>query len=216
MVKKIILSFISVILLHFFTSASSDEGIDFEGMIVYEKASLSDTVVLNLYFKGNKVRIDEFDKHGKLLEYKILDFDKKEITTINPERKLYVRSAILTDKIPIGSEIGIDKTANYKYVNNRKVYQWIVKNKTRNSVVSYWVTEEKYDYFKNIFAYLNESDKISSFYTHIPDTGGFIPLIAEERSLVRVPRMSLRALKITENKVNDNLFIIPGDYKVFD
>ncbi|MEA2041067.1 MAG: DUF4412 domain-containing protein [Bacteroidota bacterium] len=216
MLKKIIPVLSIVLFVHITIANSSLKDSIFEGIIVYQKASLSDTVIMNVFIKEDRVRVDEYDLEGKLLKGRIMDFKSERMIILQPDRKIYTTKAVLPGNKLYASEVAIEKTQNHKTVNNMEVYQWIVKNKKRNSVVSYWVADMNYNYFGHLFRYLNCSDKISEFYDLIPVTAGFIPLQAVEHSLVRDTRMSFNAVKVFRTGVNSNQFVVPSDYSLFE
>ncbi|NJO69177.1 MAG: hypothetical protein HC830_07760 [Bacteroidetes bacterium] len=48
---------------------------------------------------------------------------------------------------------------------------------------------------------------------HIPETEGYIPVLAVERNLVREEKQSIHITSINERQVPARLFEIPKDYK---
>ncbi len=211
---------ISIIILFFITNLItynySQNKENFEGIITYKKETMFDTVFYNYYIKDKKVRIDYIQKNGKLQKYKIIDFGKGEYKVVNPDKKLYVQSFITITKYPEHKNLEISKTGNYKTINDKVCFQWIVKDKSQNSVVTYWVYDIGYKYFSNILEVLDETEKISLYFIHIPDTGGYVPLLSEERSYLREERMKMSSQKIMKVSVDDNIFEVPKGYVLFN
>ena len=189
---------------------------NFEGVIQFKKETLSDTLFYNYYFKGSTVSIDNYTKTGKILNCKIIDFNKGEIKIVNPKRKLYIQKYVKTKKQFQDTSLSIIKTKNYKYIIGHKCWQWIVKNRNNKSVVSYWVTNKKYNYFNELLIILDDTEKISKYFSLIKKTTGYIPLLSIERSWLRTRRMSISAEKIINLSIDDSLFEIPDDYEIFN
>jgi hypothetical protein len=196
--------------------AQNEKNAKFEGSIEYERYDLDDTLIVKMYFKNDKVRIDYYTKDKKLIKYKIFNFSTERMLIINPQRQLYVEKIIKQDMIPLDSEAEISKTGNHKKILGKGVYQWIVKNTKRNTVVSYWVLPGSCDYYSYIFQAMGRTNKIFGYYSHIPDSKGFILLEAEEFSLIRDRRMRFVATKIIKQSPNPKLFELPDNYELFE
>ncbi len=201
---------------YFSLSLNAQNNKSFEGIITYKKETMNDTVFNNFYIKGSKIRIDYILKTGKLLKYKIIDFKNNEYIVVNPSKKLYVQSYInKTTTVKNGSLI-VDKTGNYKFIQQKKCFQWLVKDKQNNTVVSYWVSYEGYNYYGDLLEILNETEKIFSYFSQIPNSNGYIPFISVERSWLRDERMKMTAEKIIEISIDDSIFDIPKGYLPFN
>lgn len=216
MIRTLYFLFFALISVGLFTGARIESEAKFQGEILYQKADLADTVNLKMYFKDSKVRVDYFNASGILHKYKLINFTENLIYTVNPSRKLYVQNQLTAPDGTQDPNIEIDKTGNHKQILGYTGYQWIVKNKKRNSVVSYWVTEEDYDYYTLILDALNRTDKIVDYFGDIPENEGYLILEAEEFSLVRERRMCLRALDMKKRQLNENLFELPANYQLFE
>ncbi len=188
----------------------------FQGNIRYTKISLTDTVVLDYFIKNKKVRIERKKTDGKLLEISIIDFIEKRITILNPKEKLYVFKAIDVEKDKSTSGVQVQKTGNFKYIQGYKCFQWLVRNKTDNAVVTFWVADEHYELYDDLLKSLSETEKISDYYTYISDTNGYIPLQSVENSWLRDTRMTLTADKIIRKDLPEDLFDIPKGYQAFE
>ena len=71
-----------------------------------------------------------------------------------------------------------------------------------------------YDYYYDLISY--SSDKFSKYFRQMPKLNGSMPLICEERSLLRTKRMTFSAVSIVEKKLKAESFEIPNDYSIFE
>ncbi len=188
----------------------------FEGEIVFTKSTLKDTTYYAYKIKGNKLRIEELDNQFKMSNYMLVDISEPSVYAVNPKRKLYVEMPT-HNKFNFfdTTEFVIYKTENYKRIQGYKCYQWRVRNKKKNTEVAYWVCNDFLVTFADFLKLLNRDENSSLYYLHIPDTDGFFPLLAVERSVLREWRASLEVLKIEKKNLATALFEIPRDYKMF-
>ena len=68
----------------------------FEGKISIRKNTMYDTVFYSYLIKGNKVRVEEFDKNKSLRQVYIVDIYSKQVYAVKPSEKLYTE---FTDQI---------------------------------------------------------------------------------------------------------------------
>lgn len=216
MLRNLYVLFVFLIAFSASLYAQNEKNAKFEGSIEYERYDLDDTLIVKMYFKNDKVRIDYYTKDKELFKYKIFNFSTDRMLIINPERQLYVEKSIEQDMIPLDSEAEISKTGNHKEILGKEVYQWIVKNTKRNTVVSYWVLPGCCDYYSYMFEAMGRTNKIIGYFSHIPENKGFILLEAEEFSLVRDRRMRLVATKIIQQSPDPELFKLPDNYELFE
>lgn len=200
----------------FFLYAQEEPLKSFEGTVVYKRSDLDDTIRVKMYFKDTRARVDYYSESGKLRKYSMYNFSEDKLLIVNPRKKMYVEKSIKSEILPSGNEAEIRKTGNYKEILGFKVYQWIVKNTKRNTVVSYWVLPESYPNYKRMLKAMGRTRKIINYYTNIPDTHGYIFLEAEEFSLVRDRRMRFKALAISFEIPKDELFELPENYQLFE
>jgi len=188
----------------------------FEGEIVFTKETLKDTTFYSYKVKGNKIRIEELNRQLKMINYMLVDVSKPSVHAINPKRKLYVEMPThLRLNFKDTTQFTIYKTDNYKNINGYKCFQWRVRNKKEKTEIAYWVCGDFFNYFADFLKLLNREEKSSIYYLHIPDTYGFLPLHAVERSLLREWKSNLEVLKIEKKNLSTALFKIPKDYKMF-
>ena len=188
----------------------------FEGEIIFTKATLKDTGYYAYKIKGDKLRIEELDEQQKMINYMLVDVSESKVHAINPKRKLYVEMSTHSMlNFHDTTEFIIYKTENYKRIKGYKCFQWRVRNKKQDTEVAYWVCNDFLVSFADFLKLLNRDENSSLYFLHIPDTDGFLPLLAVERSVLREWRSSLEVKKIEKKKLAAALFEIPSNYKMF-
>lgn len=209
--------YILIVLLSFALFPNIMEGQDFEGEILYSKETKADTSFYSYKIKGDKIRIEELDSKFNLLNYMIVDVRRQSVHAVNPRRKIYVELPPRTRlNFKDTSEFVIYKTENYKNIKGYKCYQWRVRNKKQDTEIAYWVSGGFFDRFNEFVKLINRKEKNSIYFLHIPNSYGFLPLLAVERSILREFRMQHEVLKIEKKNYSAALFEIPNDYKRFE
>lgn len=191
----------------------------FEGSINLIKKTFSDTTFYVYYVKGQKIRIDIIEKSvssNSIDNYLLFDLEKKSIVAISPTRKLYIPLQTGKYKKAEDKNFVIIKSNNQKVVTGYKCYQWRVKNVEMNTEMTYWVAAENFTFFEELLKLWNRTEKHAIFYLQIPEINGFFPIESVERTLLRDEKMKLLVTGIKKNKIDDNLFKIPPDYKSYD
>jgi hypothetical protein len=207
--KKLILIFISIVFPLFSLFA-------FEGIISYVKESKYDTTYNIYYIKDNNVRIEEYDKDKNLQNVVLIDINKETSILINPEKKQYKENNKCDQlKKLFDNNFEINKTDNYKIINGVKCFQWRVRNTQLNTEISYWVTQSKIEFYNNLLNNLYSSENSNIFFMQIPDNKGYYPMVTEERTLLRDEKQRTTLVDIKSKQMNNNLFIIPSNYKLF-
>jgi len=217
MQKQLVFLTLIILLANVFQSFSYSQPNTFEGEIVFVRETLTDTSYFSYKIKGDKVRIDELDSEMNTKNYMIINLDNPKIYAVNPTRKLYTNLPIQPwnhDNDP-QSDYQVIKTDNYKYLNGYKCNQWRVRNKTANTEIAYWVADNQFLFFQKLLRLLNRSEKSSEFYLRIPETNGFFPMLSVERSILREKKSRLEVININKKSMDEALFEIPKDFKVF-
>ena len=189
----------------------------FEGIITFKKETLSDTSFFEYFIKDEFVRINKLSKNRKLLTYKIINMKTGTVSIIKPSKKLYIQKPVAKTNIENAQDLDnveIEKRDNFKYIGKYKCYQWIVTDKKKKTVITYWMSDCSYDYYYKLISF--SSDKFYKYFRQMPKLNGTIPLICEERSLLRTKRMTFSAISIVEKKIKDENFKIPSGYSIFE
>jgi hypothetical protein len=208
-VKKLLIGLIFLIFsLPFF-------GNGFEGSIMLIKESCYDTTFFTYYVADNKIRIEESNSKKVLQNVYIINIVTEDVFIINPEKKLYTKLRKKNQADNEEKHFTIKKTTNSKLVNGIRCYQWRVKNREKNAEISYWVTQNDFNFFEKMVKILNQTERSWEFFNHIPETQGYLPILCVERNLVRDEKMRTSVLQINRKTVDSSLFRIPVGYKLF-
>jgi hypothetical protein len=186
----------------------------FQGVIEFEKIK-TETTKYSYSVKGDKVRIEETGADGSVKGVEIVDLKKETVIALSPERKLYMD---VTNKrvVPI-IKPEIIKTENKKTINGFECTEWIVKYAIEYTQISYWVsTETGFDFFTKLITVLNRKDKLSKYYTAVPDYHSVFPVNAVEKNLDGTVKIELRITNIEKKELPDSLFEIPEGFQKFE
>ncbi len=186
----------------------------FEGSIEMIQESYYDISYFTYFVKKENVRIDKFDNNHTLIQSLLINLEKEQIYILNPSKKLYTKSDINSKPNPDSENFTILKTENSRMVGEYVCYQWRVKNKERNTEVSYWVSQNNFYFFEELVRLINNTDKTYEFFEKIPETQGFFPMLCVERTLLRKEKYRLYVINITNNAISDNIFEIPSDFEL--
>lgn len=186
----------------------------FEGSIEMIQESYYDISYFTYFVKKENVRIDKFDNNHILIQSLLINLEKEQIYILNPSKKLYTKSDINSKPNPDNENFTILKTENSRMVGEYVCYQWRVKNKERNTEVSYWVSQNNFYFFEELVRIINNTDKTYEFFEKIPETQGFFPMLCVERTLLRKEKYRLYVINITNSAVSDNIFKIPSDFEL--
>jgi len=185
----------------------------FEGHIAFLKKTHFDTVKINYYIKGNKVRINQYTKDDILLHSLLLDLKQEKVIAIDPERKMY-RVLNLKEKNYQNNKLRyqIKKTGNHRIVNGENCYQWRVRDTETKSEVAYWVIRNNFNFMDDVIRLLSKTDKVYLFFSQIQGTNGFFPMLTVERNLLRKERQRIMVQNIDRKKMNESIFQVPSDF----
>jgi hypothetical protein len=187
----------------------------FEGSISMVKESCFDTTFYTYFVYDGKIRIEEMNSKKILQSICLINTNNQDVFIINPEKKLYTKLKKKSVHYNDNNEFVINKTTNYKWLNGVKCYQWRVKNVDKNTEISYWVTQNDFGFFEKMVNVLNNTNESWEFFNHIPNANGFLPMVSEERNLVRDEKLHTEVLKINRRPIDSSMFKIPANYKIF-
>ncbi len=208
-------AFLTLILVLSLALVSSSQS-SFEGIMDLVRTTKIDTTTYKYYVKNNMIRIEEINGDKQVEGIMLIDIKNKKLFAMSPIRKLYYEIPFKQANIEnLKDKIEIEKRQNKKTIAGYECVQWIVKNQTENTVISYWVVPSGFNFFKDFLITLNRKDKIPSYFLQISDIQGVISLSSTERTMLRDFVSSLDVTNITTKKLPDNLFNIPSDYKEF-
>jgi hypothetical protein len=187
----------------------------FEGSILMVKESCYDTAFYNYYVSDGKIRVEKFNSKKLLQNVYIINTTNEEIYIVDPAKKLYAKLKKRSPETNNEAQYTILKTSNFKLINGVKCFQWRVKSREKNTEISYWVTQNNFDFFEKMVKVINQTDLNWDFFNQIPQTQGFFPMLSVERNLVRDEKNRTSVLQINWRSIDSALFRIPSDYKLF-
>ncbi len=190
----------------------------FSGTIEFRYTTQKDTT-LNVYsVKNQKIRLDQYSKRDKGIEGSFLfDLVAKEIKFLNPKRKLWGYQKSETPQVVRG-ECVVNKGTTTKIIAGTKCVEYVVKNSAENTVVTYWITEGKYEFFTSMVKLWNRKDKQSIYFLQIKDLpAGAMPMLSEEKQLTDGKLLTrLEVVKVGQAAPADALLDVPAGYQKFD
>jgi len=187
----------------------------FEGSILMIKESCYDTAFLTYYVSDGRIRIEKLTSKKQLQNVYIINTENEEVFIVDPAKKLYAKLKRKVPETNNESKFAILKTTNFKLINGIKCFQWRVKNREKNTEISYWVTQNNFDFFEKMVKILNQTDLSLEFFSQIPQSLGFFPMLSVERNLVRDEKNRTSVLQINRRSIDSAMFHIPSDYKLF-
>jgi hypothetical protein len=189
----------------------------FEGNITLVKQTFYDTTYYTFSVKNKLVRIDEKDTKLQIMQSLIIDIQQKSIKALSPSQKLYTTIQKNNNNTPIRKNFAVTKTDNFKYIDGYKCFLWRVRNPDLNMEVSFWVFESDFNFFNDTIELLSQTEDYSRFclyFDQIPDNHGFFPMLMIEKTLLRDEKMKITVQHIERRKVDDRVFLVPGEYKL--
>ncbi|MCE3228803.1 MAG: hypothetical protein K0S32_3354 [Bacteroidetes bacterium] len=190
----------------------------FNGSIDFKYSNSKDTTNNTYYVKDKMVKLDQFSrKTGNIEGSFIFDMNTNTIKWINPKRKVWGEQKSETPAI-IKGKCEVTKGTNTKMVQGVKCNEYIVKNTEENTVITYWIAQDKFNFFVPIVKLWNRKDKQSVYFSQI--TGlpeGSMPLLSEEKQLSDGKALTrLEVVKINKTIPDEANLKVPSDYNKFD
>jgi hypothetical protein len=187
----------------------------FEGSIMLVQESCYDTAFYTYYVSDGKIRIEKRNSKRNLQNVYIINTLTEEVFIVDPSKKLYAKLKKKSPENGSETQYTILKTNNFKMINGTKCYQWRVKSRERNTEISYWVTQNNFDFFEKMVKILNQTELSWEYFCQIPQSQGFFPMLSVERNLVRDEKNRTSVLQIERRAIDSAMFRIPSDYKLF-
>lgn len=182
----------------------------FEGKVNIVREGVYDTIQVEIYIKGDLIRVNEFSKGGKLIRSYFANVAKGSTYLVSFSNRMY--SQVKFDNSPMSSNMEIIKSENYIDIDGNRCYQWRVKNIATQTETTYWVTETKYDFVPKLFNALANTGSAIEELVSLPQTDGILPLMVIDRTRFRKLRSSIRVLSITPMQISQALFVIPEGF----
>jgi hypothetical protein len=214
--KDYIMAFLSILLLLFsFLVIPEKTETRFEGSMTFVKQTYYDTTYYAYHVKGNYIRIEEMNRSRVISRIYIADIHNKAMVALHPARKLFTTIRVNPYLYAVNPDSEVIKTENRRRIKGIICAQWRVKNIKENTEITFWVANEQFYFYKGLLEIVNGIDKINFYFMQIPGADGFMPLLTEERNLLREKRTHIELIEFEKKQLDPKLFIIPDDYKLF-
>ena len=190
----------------------------FNGMIDFKYATVRDTTN-NVYVVREKVvKLDQYGKKsGKIEGSFIFDLGANNIRFVNPKRKVWGEHLSTTPPI-IRGKCEVVKGQATKTIQGMKCSEYVVKNSEENTVITYWICNDKFNFFVPVLKLWNRKDKQSVYFNQIKGLAeGAMPMMSEEKQLSDGKSITkLEVIKITKTMPDEASISVPSDYTKFD
>lgn len=190
----------------------------FSGTIEFRYTTQKDTTVNMYSVKNDKVRLDQYNKRDKGIEGSFLfDLTAKEVIFLNPKRKLWGYQKSETPQV-IRGECTVTKGTASKTIAGQKCTDYVVKNTTENIMITYWISDNKFNFFRPLVKLWNRKDKQSIYFGKLNEIGdGIMPLLSEEKQLSDGKLLTrLEVTRINSTPPADAALGVPATYSKFD
>lgn len=185
---------------------------NFEGKIKLVKESIYDTLVLNLLVKGDWIRMDEFNSNGELKQSFLINLKNEKIYALSFAKKQYTELEQTSTSLTT-SNLEVIKSPNSKEINGTVCNQWRVKDKNNNTVVTYWMSKQHFDFFPILVDVLSKSQTPLSILSTLPNSSNIFPMEVVSRTNLRKFMESIRVVKIENKSLPKQDFIIPKNFR---
>lgn len=190
----------------------------FSGAVDFKYFTVRDTTLNAYWVKGNKIKLDQYSKKGNnLIEGSfIFDIKEKTIKFVNPKRKVWGDQK--SEIPPVLKGKCVVSKGKSKTINDVKCTEYIVKNTEENTIITYYIASEGYDFFVPMMELWNRKDKQSIYFGKIKGLPkGSMPFLSEERLIAEDKFVSkLEITKLSKSNIDDSKLMVPADYKKFD
>ena len=187
----------------------------FKGSIKLAQETYYDTTYFTYYVKIPQIRIDKFDSNHKLEQSILVNLNSKQVYMVSNTKKMYTSPQTKENEInSIDENFIVLKTENSRMIGDYLCYQWRVKNKERNTEVTYWVTQNNFYFFNALLKIIGNIDKTYEFFAQIPESEGFFPVLSVERTILRKQKSKTYVVDIEKKDIAEDLFTIPSNFKL--
>lgn len=191
---------------------------NFNGTIEFKYTTQKDTNTNVYIVKDKLIKLDQYSKKTNAIEGSfIFDLTTNKIKWTNPKRKVWGESKSETPPIVKGVCVAT-KGTNTKSIQGIKCTEYTVKNTEENTVITYWIAENKFSFFVPVIKLWNRKDKQSVYFNQIKDLPeGCMPLLSEEK-LITDGRIitKLEVVKISKKVPESASLEVPATYSKFD
>jgi hypothetical protein len=183
----------------------------FEGMVKYKITADGETVDMNYFVKGDKIKMD---MEGESNVSVIFSNKDKVMLMIMPDQKMYMEMPIRMEAGgPVESESDIDesdfvKTGEKKEIAGYTCEKWLYNDD--ESEVESWLTKELGSFI--FFGNPMEQDKKPEWQSQL-ETEGYFPVLVIVKDSKGKVESRMEVIEVEEKSLNDNLFMPPAGYE---
>lgn len=186
----------------------------FEGIIYFKKSGETEQSFFRYYVKGDKVRIEDINEEGTLNGILLIDMSKVSLKMLSCSAQLYI-------DVPISPSteqprIKVDRTGEVKMISGKECELWNVLDTENYTRFEFWVHQDEYPFFTPMLRMLNRKDKIAKAWVGLLIGEDYFPFEGVEYSSTGKELTRLEVIEIEETKLDDELFIIPSNYSLFE
>ncbi|MCK5823748.1 MAG: DUF4412 domain-containing protein [Bacteroidales bacterium] len=204
---------ISIIL--FFITTVSFANDSFEGQISFRKITKHDTTYFSYIVKNELVRVDEYNKHGNILNSLIVNTNDTSLIAISAINKMYMYMPVSLFQPFSIENLRIRKTEETESFFNYSCKKWIVKNLDDNITVEYFVANDYFLFFVPFLKITNRSEKSALFFIQIPNNQNSFPMKSVEKDENGNELLTLEVIDILDESISDEQFEVPDNYILF-
>lgn len=191
---------------------------NFNGTIEFKYTTQKDTNTNVYIVKDKLIKLDQYSKKTNAIEGSfIFDLTTNKIKWTNPKRKVWGESKSETPPIVKGVCVAT-KGTNTKSIQGIKCTEYTVKNTEENTIITYWIAENKFSFFVPVIKLWNRKDKQSVYFNQIKDLPeGCMPLLSEEKLITDGKTITkLEVVKISKKIPDGASLEVPATYSKFD
>lgn len=183
----------------------------FEGKVNILREGAYDTILVEVYIKGNYLKVNEFGKHNRLLRSYIANLSTGTTYLISYNQKMY--SVLKTvENSPLQHNIQIVKSENSVEIEGIRCFQWRVRNSDGQTETTYWVALSTYDFMIKLHKALANTGSAIEEMVNIPLVDGVMPFMVVDRTRFRKIRSCIRVLDVKPMQISQNVFAIPKGF----
>ncbi|HOZ86776.1 MAG TPA: DUF4412 domain-containing protein [Bacteroidia bacterium] len=190
----------------------------FSGSIEFKYYNLKDTNSNVYYVKDKMVKLEQYVKKTTVTEGSfIFDLKTNSIKAVHHKRKVWSDHKSETPPI-IKGVCEVIKGSNSKTMSGYKCKEYIVKNPSENTSITYWIAEGKFNFFVPMMKLWNRKDRQSIYFNQISNLPeGSMPLYSEEKQISDGKTITkLEVTKINKKAPENSAFEIPATYNKFE
>lgn len=210
LVKKILLGLITLSTITSYALTNVDK---FEGSINLKRETIYDTSYVIIHVKNDRVRVDEYDNHKKLVNIYLIDLGNEDVLALSPTKKLFYKLNPNGLANQIAKDTVVIKTQNRMVLDGESCCQLRVKCKSKDTEIAFWVTEKNFDFLLAMYRILQRVKPDVSIFSYFPNVKGKFPMLIVERTLLRKERQKVLVTAIQESHLSEALFRVPLGYQ---